>query len=134
MRFRLIVLALLTTPLMAANWPAWRGPNGDGISSETEFPKTWSQTENIVWKTPLPGPGNSTPIVWGNKVFITQATEKGKRRATMAFNRKDGTLLWKKEVEFNGNEPTHGDNPYCSATPITDGERIVVWHGSAGLF
>src|SRR5262249_11466955 len=89
---------------------------------------------NVRWKAPLPGPGNSTPVVWGDRVFLTQALDKGARRATLCFDRATGKKLWQKEVEFAGKESTHGDNPYCSASPITDGERVIVSHGSAGLF
>ena len=58
------------------NWPAWRGPTGQGVSAERQLPLTWSTTDNIRWKVPLPDAGNSTPVVWGDRVFITQASEK----------------------------------------------------------
>src|SRR5690349_9119059 len=67
------LLAALTAPLHAANWPAWRGPAGDGVTTETEIPLTWSATENVRWKIPLPERGNSTPIVWDKRIFVTQA-------------------------------------------------------------
>jgi len=118
----------------ADNWPAWRGPEANGQSRETNLPLTWSPDENVRWKIALPGPGNSTPIVWGDRIVLTQATDKGKQRSTMCFDRKEGQLLWQKPVEFSAAEPTHGTNPFCSASPVTDGERIVVSHGSAGLF
>ena len=73
--------ALVVSPLHAANWPAWRGPTGDGVTTETALPLTWSATENVKWKVALPAPGNSTPIVWGARVFVTQAD--GKRRTLM---------------------------------------------------
>ncbi len=129
----LCILALAPALAFAANWPQWRGPDGTGVGTESEFPVTWSKTENIVWKVPLPGPGNSTPIVWNDRVFITQALDKGARRAVICFDRKDGKVRWQKEIPFAGNEPTHGDNPYCSASPATDGEIVVAWHGSAGM-
>ncbi len=129
----LLILALTHSVVSAANWPQWRGPDGTGIGTETDFPIKWSATENVVWKTALPGPGNSTPIVWNDRVFITQAIDKGAKRAVLCFNRKDGSVLWQREIAFAGNEPTHGDNPYCSASPVTDGEIVVTWHGSAGM-
>lgn len=116
------------------NWPAWRGPRGDGTSAEKGVPTRWSATENVRWKVKLPSPGNSTPVVWGDRVFLTQSIDKeGTRRAVMCLDRKDGKLLWQKEVPFKGKEPTHGTNPYCSASPVTDGECVVASHGSAGV-
>ncbi len=129
----ILVLAFTMTLASAANWPQWRGPDGTGIGSESDFPVKWSATENVVWKIPLPGPGNSTPIVWNDRVFITQSLDKGARRAVLCIDRKDGKILWQKEIAFAGTEPTHGDNPYCSASPATDGEIVVAWHGSAGM-
>ena len=58
---------------LGADWPAWRGPEANGVASEAQFPSEWSDSKNIRWKTPLPDRGNSTPIIWGNRVFITQS-------------------------------------------------------------
>jgi outer membrane protein assembly factor BamB len=118
----------------ADNWPAWRGAAGQGVCAETDLPLKWSRTENVKWRSALPGPGNSTPIVWNDHVIITQATDGGRRRSTMCLHRRDGRLLWKQEIVFEKSEATHGDNPYCSASPVTDGERVIVSHGSAGVF
>jgi outer membrane protein assembly factor BamB len=118
----------------AENWPGWRGPRGDGTSAEKNLPTTWSPTDNIRWKASLPGPGNSSPIVWGNRVFLTQSLDKkGTRRAVLCFDRSDGRLLWQQAVAFQGKELTHGTNPYCAATPVTDGKRVIASHGSAGV-
>src|SRR5437867_4032766 len=74
---RAVALVLgCTGPVLAGNWPAWRGPNGDGHSPEKDLPLHWSTTENVRWKAELPDAGNSTPVVWGKRVFITQASEK----------------------------------------------------------
>lgn len=118
----------------AENWPAWRGPTADGECRETNLPVNWSPDENIRWKIALPDQGNSTPIVWEDRIFLTQATDKGKQRSLMCLDRRDGKQLWQKTIEFPDREPTHGTNPYCSASAVTDGERVVVSHGSAGLF
>lgn len=136
-------LTLLSAVLISAglavaeNWPAWRGPTGLGHSADKAPPLTWNATENVRWKTPLPEDGNSSPVVWGERVFLTQATRKGNIkggiRSVMCFERKDGKLLWKKDVEYPEQEPTHGTNPFCAASPVTDGERVVASHGSAGL-
>lgn len=119
--------------LHAANWPTWRGPENNGVSRETTFPTTWSKSSNILWQVPLPGPGNSTPIVWGNKIFLTCAFEKGAKRGLICFDRNDGKILWQADVPYATKEPTHETNPYCSSSPITDGERVIAWQGSAGL-
>jgi outer membrane protein assembly factor BamB len=116
-----------------ANWPAWRGDAaGTGITSETNLPLEWSATEHVKWKTPLPEAGNSTPIVWGDRVFVTQA--QGNRRLVMAFARQDGKLVWEAGPTSTGKEPTHKTNTLCSASPATDGERVVASFGSAGLY
>jgi hypothetical protein len=118
----------------AENWPGWRGPRGDGTSAEKHVPSTWSQDENVRWKVKLPGPGNSSPIVWGDRVFLTQSLDtKGTERAVMCFDRKNGNLLWQKVTPFRGEEPTHATNPYGAATPVTDGERVIASLGSAGV-
>jgi outer membrane protein assembly factor BamB len=130
------IVALIATPCLvfADNWPAWRGPNGNGYCKETGLPTKWSPTENVLWKVPLPDEGNSTPVIWKDRIFLTQATEKGKKRSTICLSTKDGSKLWEQTVEYSGKEPTHITNPFCSASPVTDGERVVVSHGSAGLF
>ncbi|MDB5306257.1 MAG: hypothetical protein JWO38_459 [Gemmataceae bacterium] len=130
----LVLLALLLPPAQAENWPAWRGPTGQGVSTEKDLPVRWSATENVKWKVPLPDTGNSTPVVWGDKIFLTQATDKGKKRALWCLARKDGAKLWEKTVEYTAAEPKHDTNTYCAASPATDGERVVVSHGSAGVY
>ena len=119
--------------LQADDWPAWRGPHGDGNSAAKAPPLQWSRTENVRWKTPLPGPGNSSPVVWKDRVFLTQALDQGRRRAVLCLNRADGKLLWQRETPYSGKESTHETNPYCSASPVTDGERVIASLSSAGL-
>ena len=130
----IVCLLAYGPPILADNWPAWRGPTGQGICEETDLPLSWSATEQVRWKLPLPGPGNSTPIVWKGKLFLTQATAGGAMRWTWCVDSKSGKVLWKKSVAYSGSEPTHATNPFCSASPVTDGERVIVSHGSAGLF
>ncbi|MDQ6630165.1 MAG: PQQ-like beta-propeller repeat protein, partial [Verrucomicrobiota bacterium] len=89
---------IFTAPLFAENWPAWRGANGLGITSETNLPRHWSTTENVRWKIPLPEPGNSTPIVWQNKIFITQALKN--QRLIICFDRATGKQLWQSGVTY----------------------------------
>jgi outer membrane protein assembly factor BamB len=133
---RLIVWLLLGTgqALTAANWPAWRGPHSTGICEERNLPLTWSTNENVRWRVPLPERGNSTPVIWGDRVFVTQAVEAEHRRMLMCFDKTSGKVLWKSGVTYTDKEPTHETNPYCSASPVTDGERVIASYGSAGLY
>jgi len=120
--------------LQAGNWPGWRGPDGQGTVPEKELPLRWSGTENVRWKVPLPDRGNSTPAVWGDKVFVTQAVEADHSRSLLCFSRTNGHQLWQRKVTYSLKEETHQDNPHCSASPATDGERVIVSHASAGVF
>lgn len=130
----LAALVWLQAEGSAENWPEWRGPARDGISPEENVPVEWSATKNVKWKTPLPDRGNSTPIVWGSKVFVTQAVENEGKRLLLCLDKRDGKLLWEKGTVFAEKEQTHETNPQCSSSPATDGERVVAWFGSAGVF
>ena len=121
-------------PAFGANWPGWRGPEGIGIAPEKNLPLKWSTSENVRWRAELPERGNSSPIVWGDRVFVTQALSGDKRRTVMCFDRADGKLLWQSGVTYTERESTQRDNPYCAATPATDGERVIASFGSAGLY
>jgi outer membrane protein assembly factor BamB len=138
---------LLTAHATAANWPAWRGPDGQGHTTEQDLPLKWTATENVRWKVALPDEGNSTPVVWGDRIFVTQATDKkdwpppgaggpasAYKRSLLCLARADGKKLWERTVEYKEKESTHPTNPYCSASPVTDGERVIVSHGSAGMY
>lgn len=118
----------------AEDWPQWRGPRGDGTSGEHNLPIRWGVDENVAWKIPLVEPGNSTPVVWQDRIFVTQPVAKQQRRTLLCLNRGDGRLLWEAGTEWDGEDPTHGTNPFCSSSPVTDGKRVIAWHGSAGLF
>lgn len=132
LRLSLPLFLLAATTALAANWPAWRGPQADGVTSETDLPVKWSATENVKWKIDLPERGNSTPIVWGDRIFLTQAV--GQRRTVMCLDRHDGHLLWQEGPTWEQLERTHPTNPLCSGSPVTDGERVIAWFGSAGLY
>lgn len=134
-RTLLLLSAILPLfPAQAANWPMWRGPAGDGTTTESGLPEKWSQTENVLWKTALPDRGNSTPVVWRDKVLVTQAVEKAGQRLLLCFDRKTGKPLWEAGTTYKEPELTHGTNPYCAASPATDGSKIVVFFASAGVF
>ena len=129
---RLVTLAastLFALELGAANWPAWRGPNGDGSSPEKNVPLAWSATENVRWKIALPEPGDSSPVVWGDKVFLAQAFEREGGRTVTCYDRRDGKLLWKSGTTWTQAEKRYGKNPYCAASPVTDGERVIAFFG-----
>src|SRR5687767_6395811 len=96
MRWLLLLLAALT--LRAENWPAWRGPRGDGSSHEKNIPLKWSATENIAWKTPIPGTGHASPIVWNDKIFTVTALLDSQDRALLCFDRATGKQLWQKTI------------------------------------
>src|SRR5262249_21645836 len=100
--FQILALILCCTALARAdNWPAWRGPTGQGYCAEIDLPLKWSAKENVKWKIPLPSGGNSTPIIWGDKIFLTQANKGGSTRGLMCLDRAEGKLLWKKDVEYS---------------------------------
>jgi len=136
-RLRLIALVLVLPSFAftarAADWPAWRGPHGNGVCDEADLPLHWSATQNVAWKTPLPGGGNSTPVVSAGRVFVTCASDKGATRSVLCFDRTNGKLLWRQDTKFAGEETTHETNPYCAASPVTDGSRVFASHGSAGV-
>src|SRR5579862_1784502 len=101
-------LLVLAGIVSADNWPGWRGPRGDGHSFEKNIPLKWDRTNNIRWKVELPQGGNASPVIWGDRVFITCAADaKGHKRAVMCFARKDGQLLWQREIDYSEDEPTH---------------------------
>jgi len=125
--------AFLVLPALGEHWPEWRGGEaGSGVTHETDLPLHWSATENVRWKVPLPERGNSTPVVWGERVFITQAV--GEERLVICFDRKDGRELWRGGAASGDPEPASLSNPPCSSSPATDGERVAAWFGSAGLY
>ena len=130
----LLLMAGVVSTAWAGDWPTWRGPEGIGVSPDKNLPLKWSASENVRWHVPLPGPCNSSPIVWGDRVFVTQAMDGGARRTVMCFHRADGKLLWQSGVPYREKEQTQPNNPYCSATPVTDGERVLASFGSAGLY
>ena len=129
-----VILSTVGFPAAVANWPAWRGPEGNGISPETNLPLRWDSKENVRWRVALPGPGNSTPIVWSNRVFLTQSVPKENRRTVMCLDRADGQILWQAGTVWTEKESGGSGNPPCTPSPVTDGERVIAWFGSAGIF
>jgi outer membrane protein assembly factor BamB len=130
---QLFFLVFFAVGSFGANWPNWRGPASDGSTSEDGFALSWDRTNNVRWRVALPEPGNSSPILWEDRVFVTQAV--GQRRTLWCVDRKSGAVLWQAGPTYDLPEETMREsNPYCSASPVTDGERVIAFFGSAGLY
>jgi outer membrane protein assembly factor BamB len=141
-----LCFAVWTLVSGAADWPAFRGPGGLGISQEKDLPTTWSDTKNVVWKTKMPGPGGSSPITLADRVFVTCYSGYGTgkdgelanlRRHLLCLDRRSGNIKWSKaikapmpETHYDGFIALHG---YASSTPASDGERVYVLFGKSGV-
>ena len=139
-----IILSLLLTvslnsALVAADWIRFRGPDGTGISNDQRVPVTWSESRNLKWKTSLPGAGSSSPIVVGERVFVTcfSGQDDSLERHLVCVSKDDGSVVWSKSIaavqpedEYNGYLTEHG---YASNTPVTDGERVYAFFGKSGV-
>src|SRR5947208_1809237 len=134
------LLALLTVLLLPAvvpaeNWPGWRGPDHNGISTEKGLPEKWSATENVRWKAPLPGAGVSAPIVWGNHVFVTASDgRQNDRLHLLCFDRDTGKQLW--HARFFGSAVSEGQfapGGMAVPTPATDGKHVFALFGTGDL-
>jgi outer membrane protein assembly factor BamB len=143
--------------IFAQNWPGWRS-DGRGISPEKNLPLKWSENEGVMWKTPIPGAGHSSPIVWGNRVFVTTGVAEdpnvetfkggifmgGDRRRpdeseyayrVICIDADKGDILWSKAVARQSPKTRrHTKNTYASETPVTDGNYVFASFGSAGLY
>jgi outer membrane protein assembly factor BamB len=130
-------IVVLSSPLLAVAaddyWPGFRGPTGQGISTETGLPLKWSKTENVAWKTPIPGEGWSSPIVWGDRIFVTTATDKGAGCHVLALDRSSGKVLWDREVFQQKIGPKRPKNSDATPTPVTDGERVYAVFGDGSI-
>ena len=159
-----IVGITLTVNALAGNWPQWRGPDGSGISNEKNLPSEWSPTRNIKWKTPIDGRSHSSPIVWGNRVFLTTAIEGpvvpgakavkhvvegdkeflhpdsvgADRKHTfkvIALDRETGKILWQSTAwEGTPYDNRHRKSSYAASTPATDGKLVYAFFGTEGLY
>jgi outer membrane protein assembly factor BamB len=117
----------------AKYWTRWRGPSGQGLVSSGSYLDTWSATQGIRWRTPTPGRGNSSPIVWRDRVFLTTAYDGGRRVSVLAFRRSDGARLWETFVPSGTAGSVHDKNGHASPTAATDGQRVYASFGSQGL-
>jgi outer membrane protein assembly factor BamB len=143
-----LCLCLTALPEVSAqNWPQFRGPASQGITQETGLPVQWSATSNVIWKTTLPGPGHSSPIVWGDRIFLTAFRSERISNAyaarfllsargqlvVLALDKTSGKILWERPVKAPSIEALHPTNSPASPTPVTDGRYVYVYFGSAGL-
>lgn len=132
-RRRFVVIAGAAASAGAANWPNWRGPGNHGVADEKSLPRRWGRTEGVRWRVPLAEPGNSTPIVWGDRLFLTQPLARLNQRTLLCLDRVTGKKLWQAGIGWPETELTHKTNPFASASAVTDGRRVAAWFGSAGL-
>lgn len=128
------VLPVVLPPNGGGDWPRWRGPSGQGTSADTGLPHAWDAGSNVAWKTEIPGSGNSSPVVWGQRIYLTTAYDGGKRRALVCLDRGSGKILFEKPTPTTDPQkkivPKTG---YAAATPATDGERLVAFLGNVGV-
>ncbi len=130
-----IVLALVATTAFASaeNWPCFRGPTRQGVSTETGLPLKWSTTENVRWKVPIPGSSWSSPIVWETRLFVTTATGEGSGCHVLALDRQSGKIIWDQEVFKQTTGHKNDRNSYATPTPCTDGECVYAVFGDGSF-
>ena len=141
-----ITLALAITLTHAADWPQFRGPTVSGVSAEKGLPKTWSAKDGIAWKTEMPGPGTSSPVFIGDRIFITcysgynvpgqpRGEQSALRRHLLSLDRKTGKIIWNKSLEAKlpEQESIRDNHGYASSTPAVDSERVYCFFGKSGV-
>ena len=128
---QLAALTLFSQAPPTSAWPGWRGPTSDGHSAEKDLPTKWTE-ESVEWKTPLKGAGQSSPVIWGERIFLTQALEKGRQRVVVCIDRRTGKVEWEKTAWTGEPEPSHAMNGWASATCAVDGERVYAFFGRGG--
>jgi outer membrane protein assembly factor BamB len=121
-----VILALAGATATAEDWPAWRGPRSDGTVTEKGFPLTWTDTQNVKWKTELRGTGHSSPVVSKGKVFVAGCVEAEKKRVLYCVDRATGKILWERTSVVSDLEQKHNENSWASSTPAADGERVYI--------
>ena len=133
--FPIIIGAMLLVPVLAPaeNWPEFRGLTGQGHSGERGLPLTWSETENVAWKVPIPGRGWSSPVLIDDQIWLTTAMDDGRSLRAICLNRDTGRIVHNVEV-FQLTDPgaVHQKNTHASPTPILEGDRVYLHFGSHG--
>lgn len=127
-----LTCAVAQEPAAPTRWPGWRG-DGSGVSAERPLPMHWDASRGVAWKTRLAGQGNSSPIVWGGRVFLTASADEGKRRTVLCLSAADGAIRWQKHFAVASPAATYPKNGYASPTPVTDGERVYAFFDEPGL-
>ena len=127
------LLGTFVADVRSENWPGFRGPTRQGHSTERNLPLHWNATSNIAWKAEVPGQGWSSPIVWGERIFVTATTENGSRCHVLCFQRDSGKLLWNKPVLEQLPLRKENKNSYATPTPVTDGEHVYAVFGSGAI-
>jgi outer membrane protein assembly factor BamB len=135
-RTAIVAALLLAATARAEDWPQFRGPTGQGLSTEKNLPLEWGPDKNAVWQTPISGHGWSSPILHAGRIYLTSAVPSGGDQSLKAFclDAKSGSILWDKEVflQKKSSPKIHKKNSYASPTPITDGQRLYVHFGHEG--
>jgi outer membrane protein assembly factor BamB len=136
----LLAVFLLSLPLPVAaepsmDWPRWRGPNADGVADGGNLPLRWSTTENIRWSVKLPGWGTSSPVVYGDRVFVTTHVKDATRKSllTLCFDRNDGKELWRHHFGFGVDQRTHAKANLAVNTPAVTADAVYVAFGNADI-
>ena len=130
-----IALAGLTTGVMAGDWTGFRGPLGNGISDEVGLPVKLSAEKHVAWKTALPGKGLSSPLVVGNRVFVTASGgTRQDRLQILCLNSADGSVIWKRQFWVMGSTMCHSKTSVAAPTPVTDGKLLYAIFSSNDLF
>lgn len=122
------LVLLVDRPARGADWPQWRGPTFNGSSSEKGLPESWSKTENVAWAANLPGPSAATPVIRGDKVFVSSTDPAADALLAMAFDRRTGRELWRRVVAHGISHDRLSN--FASPSPVTDGKRVVFFYGN----
>ena len=130
-----LLIALAISALQAGNWPQWRGPNADSVADGGTLPIEWSQTKNIRWSVKLPGWGTSSPVVYGDRVFVTSQVEEGAKKSllTLCFDRDTGKELWRHDFGFGVDQRTHEKSNLAVNTPAVTEDAVYVAFGNADI-
>jgi outer membrane protein assembly factor BamB len=128
------VQAIMPAAGAERQWPRLRGPDGQGATFDTELPLHWGPSENVVWKVNTSGRGNSSPVIWDDRVFITAASTDGQERKIVCYSRTDGRHLWEHAApSAAARETLYTKNTFASSTAVTDGQRVIAFFGNGGL-
>ena len=129
----MMILLILLLFVVPNDWPQFRGPTGQGVSEERNLPLTWSENKNVRWKVPIPGRGWSSPVIQGDRIWLTTATDEGKSLRAIAIDRNTGAILQNVEVfHLKSAKLANSKNSFASPTPVIDGDRVYLHFGAYG--